>query len=93
MLDEFKLCRPEFKQSQCGYFAVSQEDDWYLHYVWYPEYFDEDIHDAYISGDITLEKSSASWAKAMRQCQIDGAEDLGYDVQELIDSWDNSIEN
>lgn len=93
MLDEYKLCHPEFKKAACGYCAVSLEDDWYLHYMWYPEYFDEEANDAYMSGDITLDERNASWAEDMRQCQIDGTKDLGYDVQELINSWDSSSGN
>ena len=93
MLDEYKLCRPEFKKVPCGYCAVALSDDWFLHYVWSPEYFDEEANDAYLNGEISLDESRVSWAQDMRQCMIDGASEMGYDVQEIIDNWGSSDEN
>jgi hypothetical protein len=87
MLDDFKLCRPEFKQVACGYCAVILEDDWYLHYIWSPEYFSKDEREKRLNGEIPEDEYSESLRTAMRQCQIDGASAMGYDGQEVIDRW------
>lgn len=84
MLDEFKLCRPEYEKIRCGRCAVPLEDDWFIHYVWYPEYCSEEEQDFYLEGKTPSVDFSESRDDAYRQCHIDGYTQMGYDVEEIF---------
>lgn len=85
MLDEFKICQPEYEDIPCGRCAVPLEGDWYIHYIWYPEYFSREEWDSYLEGEIPLDEYSESVEIANRQCHIDGYTEMGYDIGKIFD--------
>ena len=84
LLNDFKVCRPEYERIQCGRCAVPLGDDWFIHYVWYPAYYSEEEENAYFDGEISLEEYSASRDEADRQYHIDGYTKMGYDVEYMF---------
>lgn len=89
LLDEFKICQPAFEDIPCGRCAVPLEDDWFIHYRWFPEYFSKAEWDSYLEGEISLEEYSESMDKANRQCHIDGYTEMGYDIERVFNLEEN----
>jgi hypothetical protein len=85
LLDEFVLCKPEHEQVPCGRCAVALEDDWYVHYIWYPDIFSQEEWGSYMNGELSLEDYNASLEIALKQCYIDGYTEMGYDINKIFD--------